>query len=80
MEILEVFSPAVERILKHNTDFGRHPHLRVFVQDYLCGLYTLSEDHVGHFIKKYVLFFFSYWWFVFKQTGYYFTDFRYGFY
>jgi hypothetical protein len=36
--VIEMFSPVVQRILKHNGDFGRHPRMRLFIQDYLKAL------------------------------------------
>ena len=36
--VIEMFSPVVQRILKHNGDFGRYPRMRLFVQDYLMAL------------------------------------------
>ncbi|CAH3133795.1 unnamed protein product [Porites lobata] len=43
-EVLDVFLPAVHRILKHNMDFGKYPHLRMFVQDYIYTLFCKDED------------------------------------
>ena len=36
--VIEMFTPVVQRILKHNSDFGRYPHMRQFIQDYLMAL------------------------------------------
>ncbi|KAG9352651.1 hypothetical protein JZ751_021065 [Albula glossodonta] len=33
MVVIEVFTPVVQRILKHNMDFGKCPRLRLFTQD-----------------------------------------------
>ncbi|XP_031565829.1 C-Maf-inducing protein-like isoform X2 [Actinia tenebrosa] len=41
--VLDMFLPAVHRILKHNMDFGKLPHLRMFVQDYIFTLYSKNE-------------------------------------
>ncbi|XP_071443986.1 C-Maf-inducing protein-like [Hetaerina americana] len=35
-----VFTPVVHRILKHNVDFGKNPHMRRFVQDYIRALHS----------------------------------------
>ncbi|KXJ22027.1 C-Maf-inducing protein [Exaiptasia diaphana] len=42
--VLDMFLPAVHRILKHNMDFGKLPHLRMFVQDYIFTLYSKNES------------------------------------
>ncbi|GIY85374.1 c-Maf-inducing protein [Caerostris extrusa] len=36
--VLELFIPIVQRILKHNMDFGKYPKTRVFVQEYIQAL------------------------------------------
>ncbi|XP_055933157.1 C-Maf-inducing protein-like [Argiope bruennichi] len=36
--VLELFIPIVQRILKHNMDFGKFPKTRVFVQEYIQAL------------------------------------------
>jgi hypothetical protein len=36
--VIEMFTPVVQRILKHNGDFGKYPHMRLFVQNYLMAL------------------------------------------
>ncbi|CAG5134460.1 unnamed protein product, partial [Candidula unifasciata] len=36
--VIELFTPVVHRILKHNTDFGRYPRMRTFVQEYIQAL------------------------------------------
>ncbi|XP_066916132.1 C-Maf-inducing protein-like isoform X2 [Clytia hemisphaerica] len=51
-EIVEVFLPSVEKVLKHNTDFGKFPHLRIFVQDFLCALYDNRKERVKEFIQS----------------------------
>jgi hypothetical protein len=38
--VIEMFTPVVQRILKHNGDFGKYPRMRLFVQDYLMALYS----------------------------------------
>lgn len=36
--VIELFTPVVHRILKHNTDFGKYPRMRYFVQEYIQAL------------------------------------------
>ncbi|KAG8201592.1 hypothetical protein JTE90_011258 [Oedothorax gibbosus] len=36
--VLEMFTPIIQRILKHNMDFGKYPKTRVFVQEYIQAL------------------------------------------
>ncbi|KFM61641.1 C-Maf-inducing protein, partial [Stegodyphus mimosarum] len=36
--VLEMFTPIVQRILKHNMDFGKYPKTRIFVQEYIQAL------------------------------------------
>lgn len=36
--VLDLFTPVVQRILKHNMDFGKYPKTRVLVQDYILAL------------------------------------------
>lgn len=40
--IIEMFTPVVQRILKYNGDFGRHQHMRSFIQDYIIAI--LSQN------------------------------------
>ncbi|KAG8239998.1 hypothetical protein J437_LFUL016514, partial [Ladona fulva] len=35
-----IFTPVVHRILKHNVDFGKNPHMRRFVQDYMRAIHS----------------------------------------
>ncbi|XP_027039689.1 C-Maf-inducing protein-like isoform X2 [Pocillopora damicornis] len=52
-EVLDVFLPAVHRILKHNMDFGKYPHLRMFVQDYIYTLFCKDyADVVREFVES----------------------------
>lgn len=52
-EVLDVFLPAVHRILKHNMDFGKYPHLRMFVQDYIYTLFCKDyADVVREFVER----------------------------
>lgn len=44
--IIELFTPVVKRILKHNGDFGRHPRMRLFIQDYLTALMSQNQGLV----------------------------------
>ncbi|KAH3777131.1 hypothetical protein DPMN_178568, partial [Dreissena polymorpha] len=36
--VIELFTPVVQRILKHNMDFGKFPRMRQFVQEYIQAL------------------------------------------
>lgn len=36
--VKDTFTPIVQRILKHNMDFGKYPKTRIFVQEYLQAL------------------------------------------
>lgn len=36
--VIELFTPVVHRILKHNIDFGKYPRMRTFVQEYIQAL------------------------------------------
>uniref|UniRef100_A0A3Q2D4G8 C-Maf inducing protein n=1 Tax=Cyprinodon variegatus TaxID=28743 RepID=A0A3Q2D4G8_CYPVA len=40
--VIEVFTPVVQRILKHNMDFGKCPRLRLFTQEYILALNELN--------------------------------------
>uniref|UniRef100_A0A4W5JRE1 C-Maf-inducing protein n=1 Tax=Hucho hucho TaxID=62062 RepID=A0A4W5JRE1_9TELE len=42
MVVIEVFTPVVQRILKHNMDFGKCPRLRLFTQEYILALNELN--------------------------------------
>eukprot|EP00795_Rhopilema_esculentum_P001280 gene1280-15665_t len=44
-DIFNVFVPSVQRILKHNTDFGKMPYLRSLVQDFIYAIYFKDETH-----------------------------------
>jgi len=50
IEIDKIFLSSVHRILKHNSDFGKLPHLRMFLQDYLYFIFNQSEENIKHFI------------------------------
>uniref|UniRef100_T1J4Y4 C-Maf-inducing protein PH domain-containing protein n=1 Tax=Strigamia maritima TaxID=126957 RepID=T1J4Y4_STRMM len=41
--IMEVFTPVVQRILKHNVDFGKYPNMRMFLQDFIVALGAKNE-------------------------------------
>ncbi|XP_049964481.1 C-Maf-inducing protein-like [Schistocerca serialis cubense] len=47
-------TPVVRRILKHNVDFGKSPHMRKLVQDYLRALYSQNacEDAINRFVAS----------------------------
>ncbi|CAF1341519.1 unnamed protein product [Rotaria sp. Silwood1] len=52
--VIEMFTPAVEKILKHNTDFSKRPRLRILVQEYILALNS-QPDGLGiveDFIKR----------------------------
>eukprot|EP00794_Sanderia_malayensis_P018552 gene18552-20415_t len=53
-EITSVFVPSVIRILKQNTDFGKLPHLRTFIQAYIYVLYFKDDtrDELDKFIAS----------------------------
>lgn len=42
-DVMDIFEPSIHRILKHNMDFGKYPHLRMFVQDFIYTLYCKDE-------------------------------------
>uniref|UniRef100_A0A8C4RC17 C-Maf inducing protein n=1 Tax=Eptatretus burgeri TaxID=7764 RepID=A0A8C4RC17_EPTBU len=52
--IVEVFTPVIQRILKHNMDFGKCPRLRLFTQEYILALNGLNggEQVVTKFIQS----------------------------
>uniref|UniRef100_A0A8V5GSQ6 C-Maf-inducing protein PH domain-containing protein n=1 Tax=Melopsittacus undulatus TaxID=13146 RepID=A0A8V5GSQ6_MELUD len=54
MVVIEVFTPAVQRILKHNMDFGKCPLLRLFTQEYILALNELNTgmEVVKNFIHS----------------------------
>jgi hypothetical protein len=50
--VIEMFTPVVERILKHNGDFGRQLRMRSFIQDYLVAL--ISQNHGIKTVQSFV--------------------------
>ena len=44
VDVTESFITSVQRVLKHNTDFGKLPYLRLFVQDFLCAVYNRENS------------------------------------
>ncbi|KAL6045315.1 hypothetical protein STEG23_018463 [Scotinomys teguina] len=54
MVVIEVFTPVVQRILKHNMDFGKCPRLRLFTQEYILALNELNAgmEVVRKFIQS----------------------------
>lgn len=52
--VIELFTPVVQRILKHNMDFGKYPRMRTFVQEYLQALNCQNDGTrvVQSFIKS----------------------------
>ncbi|XP_062245351.1 C-Maf-inducing protein [Platichthys flesus] len=52
MVVIEVFTPVVQRILKHNMDFGKCPRLRLFTQEYILALNELNAGM--EVVKKFV--------------------------
>jgi hypothetical protein len=51
--VIEMFSPVVQRILKHNGDFGRYPRMRLFIQDYLMAL--MSQNAGLETVQRFVI-------------------------
>ncbi|KAL3859122.1 hypothetical protein ACJMK2_009354 [Sinanodonta woodiana] len=51
--VIELFTPVVQRILKHNMDFGKYPKLRIFVQEYIQALNCQNDGLrvVKEFVK-----------------------------
>jgi len=49
-----LFTTIVHRILKHNVDFGKHPYMRRFVQDYVRVLYAHNDgpEAVRNFVRS----------------------------
>ncbi|CAH1779274.1 unnamed protein product [Owenia fusiformis] len=43
--VIELFTPVVQRILKHNTDFGKYPRMRTFVTEYIQALNSQNDGH-----------------------------------
>jgi hypothetical protein len=41
--VIELFTPVVHRILKHNTDFGKYPRMRTFIQEYVQALNSQND-------------------------------------
>ncbi|XP_071785114.1 C-Maf-inducing protein-like [Asterias amurensis] len=41
--VLEMFTPVIHRILKHNMDFGKNPRLQGFVRDFILALYSKND-------------------------------------
>lgn len=41
--VIDMFTPIVKRILKHNVDFGKYPYVRRFVQDYIQALNSQND-------------------------------------
>ncbi|NXD74029.1 CMIP protein, partial [Eolophus roseicapillus] len=52
MVVIEVFTPVVQRILKHNMDFGKCPLLRLFTQEYILALNELNAGM--EVVKKFI--------------------------
>ncbi|XP_046842090.1 C-Maf-inducing protein-like isoform X2 [Xenia sp. Carnegie-2017] len=66
--IMDIFAPAVQRILKHNMhcdilrgvlpvtglDFGKYPHLRMFVQDFLYAKFYQGGEENPSAVKEFV--------------------------
>ncbi|CAL4066694.1 unnamed protein product, partial [Meganyctiphanes norvegica] len=50
--VIDMFTPVIRRILKHNVDFGKYPHVRRFVQDYIQALNSQNDGQrvVNQFI------------------------------
>nr|CAD7463313.1 unnamed protein product [Timema tahoe] len=50
--VADTLTPIIHRILKHNVDFGKSPHMRRFVQDYIRALH--SQNGGSDVIQKFV--------------------------
>ncbi|CAF4452233.1 unnamed protein product [Rotaria sp. Silwood2] len=52
--VIQMFTRAIEKILKHNTDFSKYPRLRTLVQEYILALNSQNDGlHVvQEFIKR----------------------------
>ncbi|GFQ83366.1 c-Maf-inducing protein [Trichonephila clavata] len=50
--VLDICTPIVQRILKHNMDFGKYPQTRVFVQEYFLALNC--QNRGDSIIKEFV--------------------------
>ncbi|XP_050397029.1 C-Maf-inducing protein isoform X1 [Patella vulgata] len=52
--VIELFTPVVHRILKHNMDFGKYPRMRLFVQEYIQALNCQNDGIrvVNTFVKS----------------------------
>ncbi|CAB3977186.1 Hypothetical predicted protein [Paramuricea clavata] len=67
-DIMDIFAPAVQRILKHNMhcdilrgvlpvtglDFGKYPHLRMFVQDFIYAKYYQGGQENPDAVKEFI--------------------------
>ncbi|XP_013393269.1 C-Maf-inducing protein-like [Lingula anatina] len=51
--VIELFTPVVHRILKHNMDFGKHPRSRAFITEYIQALSSQNDGIrvVKNFVK-----------------------------
>lgn len=52
--VIELFTPVVHRILKHNMDFGKYPRMRTFIFEYLQALSSQNNgiQVVQSFVKS----------------------------
>ncbi|XP_064099710.1 C-Maf-inducing protein-like isoform X2 [Macrobrachium nipponense] len=41
--VIDMFTPIIKRILKHNVDFGKYPYVRRFVQNYIQALNSQND-------------------------------------
>lgn len=41
--VIDMFTPIIKRILKHNVDFGKYPYVRHFVQNYIQALNSQND-------------------------------------
>ncbi|GFY75083.1 c-Maf-inducing protein [Trichonephila inaurata madagascariensis] len=55
--VLDICTPIVQRILKHNMDFGKYPQTRVFVQEYFLALncQNRGDNIIKEFVDKELL-------------------------
>ncbi|XP_069113637.1 C-Maf-inducing protein-like [Argopecten irradians] len=52
--VIELFTHVVMRIMKHNTDFGKYPRMRGFVQEYVQALNCQNDGYnvVQNFVRS----------------------------
>ncbi|XP_064466957.1 C-Maf-inducing protein-like isoform X2 [Ornithodoros turicata] len=52
--VFEMYTPVVQRILKHNMDFGKNPMTRLLVQEYVQALNTQKSGYeaIADFVRS----------------------------